>query len=240
MSHPIVLMYHGIIKSENDIPPEREVGAELYDVKYSEFCQQMEMIKGKEVLVTFDDGEENNFRHAFPVLKQLGIRAYFLVAVNLVGTKGYMDWEQLCELRDADMVVGSHGLNHRILTGLKKNEIEKELMESKDVLEHHLTINVKALSIPRGFWNKEIMAVAEEAGYEKVFVSGSYPDSKGGIARIPVRPTWDKKRFEMALKGEVPFNEKVTGGCKSLTKQILGSQGYDKLRGWLIRAGRKT
>jgi len=211
---PIVLMYHGIISNESDIPSDREVGAELYDVSLDNFCKQMDYLQShdcvvttlreelssedKNVIVTFDDGEKNNFSNAFNVLNGLGFPAYFFIAVNNVGKKGYMDWEEITELRDADMIVGSHGLDHIILTGLKDKELEKELIRSKDILEQHLKIDVDSLSIPRGFYNERVLKIALDAGYKNIFASNvesSVKDGAWDVLSKPLKETfpWGKR-----------------------------------------------
>ena len=74
-SKPIVFMYHGVIKEDAGIPPSRERGAELYDVRLKDFYGQMEFLNRHnyqvttfpsgpsatqpKIVMTFDDGEMN-------------------------------------------------------------------------------------------------------------------------------------------------------------------------------------
>ena len=44
-----------------------------------------------------------------------------------------MNWEELRELRDVGMVVGSHGLNHNILIDLKDKLLEMDKVFFKEV-----------------------------------------------------------------------------------------------------------
>lgn len=237
MNSPIVLMYHGVISSPKDIPPEREVGAELYDVNFQDFQKQMEFLQGRNAVLTFDDGELNNFKNVFPVLQKLGLKAEFFISVTDVGKAGYMNWEHLRELRDAGMQIGSHGMHHRILTGLKRKVLEQELIDSKDILEHELNINVFSLSVPRGFVDKDVLQIAQEAGYQKVYVSEPCPFSGQCVSRTPVKADWTISRFEMALQKETPWNEKLAGAGKNIFKKTLGHQGYDKIRKFILTKG---
>ena len=157
-------MYHGVISDDLPIVHDREPGAGLYDVHLDDFVKQMECLKRRNdevttlientqkvntrrVILTFDDGEYNHFKNAFRILSEFGYPAYFFVTVDRIGTKGYMGWEELRQLRDAGMIIGSHGLTHQILVHLKDKEIERELTESKEILERNLTINVGDLSV---------------------------------------------------------------------------------------------
>ena len=133
---PMVLMYHGILSDpSSNIPTDRETGAELYDVSAKDFRTQMQWLKdkgftptifevvkqynpNKPIIITFDDGELNNFQEALPVLRELGWKAYFFIIVKRIGKNGYMNWSELKALIASGMVVGSHGLTHEILTNL--------------------------------------------------------------------------------------------------------------------------
>lgn len=255
--HPIVITYHGIISSARNRPENREAGAELYDVTQENFEEQIEYLMGHgylvtgfeegnfsrvspkpPVILTFDDGEHNNFQNAFPVLRRLHFLAHFFVTINRIGKKGYMGWEELKELRDADMVIGSHGLNHAILTNLKDRELERELADSKEILERNLKISIDYFSVPRGFFNKKILDVAKKAGYKKILVSNfrsSSNDNHYCVRRIAVKYNWSLLRFEQALLGQIPLSELLSASLKSVTKKILGASGYDRVRGSLLR-----
>ncbi len=249
---PVILMYHGIVADHSFIPHEREIGAELYDVFSQNFESQMSWLKDrsykviiysgdseryaeKEIVITFDDGERNNFENAFPVLNRFKFLAYFFVTINRINKPGYMNWEQLMELRDAGMLIGSHGLSHEILTTLKQKHIERELIESKAILEMNLKIAVDTFSVPRGFYDQNILTLAKEAGYKKVFVSDKKDRDDFCLGRIAVKKNWDLKRFELALQGNVPLNESLTNSVKGFAKKILGGKGYDQLRNRLLK-----
>src|SRR5690348_350360 len=106
ISSPIILMYHGVLSDRSLIPADRETGAALYDVSIENFKAQLNVLTdlgysarlagqqqagdaSKPIVITFDDGEMNNFRYAFPVLQELGWKAYFFVIVKRIGKKGY-------------------------------------------------------------------------------------------------------------------------------------------------------
>jgi len=92
------------------------------------------------VALTFDDGYEDNFRHALPVLERLGLPATFFIATGLVGTAGTLDryrgccgkdgmlgWEQVRELRSRGHEIGGHGRMHLELARLPGDEARAEL-----------------------------------------------------------------------------------------------------------------
>lgn len=245
-----ILMYHGIVADETVIPPQREVGAELYDVKAADFARHLDLIKDKgltvkaieqagpgDVVITFDDGEENNYRQAMPLLRERGYPAYFFVITRRVGRKGYMTMDQLKAMIDNGMVIGSHGMSHEILTNLKDTQIEEELAASRRFLERNLETEIVDLSIPRGFCNDKILNMAYAVGYRNVFISDRPRDVKNQRChpRVAVKQNWDLARFEMAINGQVPVKEAVLEKTKNATKFVLREGGYNWLRNVFIK-----
>ena len=43
-------------------------------------------------VITFDDGYENNYTHALPILQRHGLHAIFFVTTSFIGTKGRLFW----------------------------------------------------------------------------------------------------------------------------------------------------
>lgn len=252
LTTPTILMYHGIISSSADIPPNREAGADLYDLSLEKFKEQMQLIRDKgyrpsriedmavydpkKIIITFDDGEMNNFHNAYPVLKEYSFPAYFFVTANRIGQKGYMGFKELEVLSKNGMIVGSHGLTHSILTGLNEGELRKELSDSKTTLEKHLNSAVHYFSVPGGFYNEDVVSVAKDIRYRRMFVSqrlmehGDYC-----LPRVAVKGNWNLERSQMVLAGKTPMRERIFEGVKNAAKGVLGGRGYDCLRNLVLR-----
>ena len=188
------------------------------------------------MIITFDDGEFNNFLQALPVLKDFGWKAYFFIIIKRIGKNGYMDWKELKELHKAGMVIGSHGLTHEILTNLLDSQMEEELRASKKNLEINLGIHIDTISIPRGFCNDKVIETAYRLGYKTIFISERPAGLKSGcISRVAVKSNWSLKRFESALNGHTPFIESLGEIIKKILKTILRESGYNWVRGVLIK-----
>lgn len=233
----ITLMYHGITSKDCISPPDREVGAGLYDVCVENFCAQMNWLKShdQKTILTFDDGEMNNYRIAFPILKEMGFNAYFFIIVKRIGQEGYMGWKELKGLTQAGMIIGSHGLSHEVLTNLKESQIIEELKASKNCLEVNLGISINTFSVPRGFCNDKIIQMAYEAEYTQIFISEKSECFKSVCTqRIAVKSNWSLKRFQQALENHVPLGEIINDAFKNTAKFILRESGYNFLRRILI------
>ena len=220
-----ILAYHSIGNEGSG-----EVGSELYCVSVDNFRAQVEYISvygvrctvyGWDVKLTFDDGLLNNYTHAYPILREFGLKAYFFILAGKVGKNGYMNWQQIKELQSAGMIIGSHGITHRILTGLKSKDLNYELKESKKILEETLACNIDSLSIPRGFCNKKIIAKAREIGYKTIFTSDN---------RIAVKADWTLEKFVSVLNNGYSLGDKAVELAKNASKRVLGAKTYDKLR----------
>lgn len=119
----------------------------------------------KIVALTFDDGYEDSYRAALPLLQQYGLRATFYIVPNFVGSPGYMSWEQVRAMHAAGMEIGSHTMNHADLTGLSLEEARVEIGESKRVLEEQLGAPVVSFSYPAGSNTPELAIAVRDAGY---------------------------------------------------------------------------
>lgn len=126
---------------------------------------------GKYVMITFDDGWAGNFRYALPILREYGFKAIFFVTVGLIGSKGYMKWDEVAQLAAEGMSVQSHGMTHRPLQSLDQGEIYDELLKSKLYIEGKLNSNVAAFSFPHGSFDKKIVKCAYDVGYNALCTS---------------------------------------------------------------------
>jgi len=117
------------------------------------------------VALTFDDGYEDAFSTALPVLQRYGFSATFYIISGVVGQAGYMTWEQLAGLRDAGMAIGAHTIDHLDLTSLDPTESNRQIVESKAELERALGISMQSFCYPAGLYNATIIEQVRAAGF---------------------------------------------------------------------------
>lgn len=237
MKKTTILMYHSIGKAARG----HETGTELYSVSEEDFHDQMQLVALAEhrapgkIILTFDDGFLNNYRIAFPVLREFELKAYFFITINRVGHPGYMNWEKIRELHSAGMTIGSHGMTHAILDGQSEEDLEYEIKWSKKILEEKLGTAVDYFSVPRGFHNKRIIAKAKEAGYKAVFTSDIDKSDGYKFGRIAVKANWDLEYFKKVLKDGLPLKAKTREFIKNTSKKVLGARNYDRIRSKILK-----
>ena len=105
----------------------------------------------KPVLLTFDDGYEDNYTALFPLLQKYQAHALIFLITDRVGTPGYLTWAQIKEMKDSGLVAfGSHTCSHRRLRSLPDGEIVQEITQSKQILEE------KRIPAFVDFWGKDV------------------------------------------------------------------------------------
>ena len=109
------------------------------------------------VVITLDDGFEDNYTQAFPLLQQYGIPATIFLASGVVGGKNewmtgrdfperkMLNWQQIEEMNRHKISFGAHTVSHPKLSELndendKLNDENDELKEKNKYLEEEIDI----------------------------------------------------------------------------------------------------
>lgn len=166
---------------------------------------------GKYIILTFDDGLKGNHSYALPILKKYGFKAVFFVTVGSIGLDRFMNWEDLIDLIENGMSIQSHTVSHRPLQTLNEEDIYFELAESKRILESRLESPVSAISFPHGSFNRKILRLAEQVGYETMCYS--YPE-RLYLSDIKRKPS---------LQGRIAMTNRLT------LAQLMNITQYKKL-----------
>ena len=119
----------------------------------------------KSVVITFDDGYEDNYVNAYRILKKYGFPAIIFVPSDLINTEGYLSWEQVKEMAGNGISIGSHSRRHLYLPDLPEQEQREEIFGSKRIIEQHLGRPSDYFSYPIGGFNDQIKQFVKAAGY---------------------------------------------------------------------------
>ena len=117
------------------------------------------------VSLTFDDGYHNFYTTAFPILKRVRFPATVFVITQWIGKKGYLSSDQLKEMEQGGIVLGSHGCTHRYLPELSFSQAKEEIDHSKRTLEDLLRHPIHFFCYPFGGFSQAIVEFVRQAGY---------------------------------------------------------------------------
>lgn len=120
----------------------------------------------KTIALTFDDGYEDFYINAFPLLKKYNLKGTFYVIINALDRPGYITKAQLQEMAASGLVeIGSHTFNHPDLRLKKEADAIFEIKSSKGELEKIIGQPVLTFAYPYGYYNYQILEIMKNAGY---------------------------------------------------------------------------
>lgn len=129
------------------------------------------------VVLTFDDGCENFYEHALPILQDHGFPAIVYAIAGMAGgdarwlaadghpTPPLMGYPRLREIADLGVEIGSHAMSHVRLAEQPLDVQRTELRDSRERLQHELGHDVPHVCYPYGSHGVETLQAAAEAGY---------------------------------------------------------------------------
>ena len=233
----VILTYHDVSREP---APTSVSGAQLrsqlaWAMEHYEIVALGELVKGlqdepplkrNQLAVTFDDGYRSFLDCALPILVDLRIHSTLFVPAAKVG--GFNDWDagkrgypklplltfnDLRTLPEDLVEIGSHGLRHLPLNRVPPDILEKEVKDSRSILEHRLGRSVTLFSFPHGYHCDEGRRnnrpngrqLLEEAGYHAACTMrwGRFNSTRDVFAlrRAAIWPGDTLKDFENKLGG---------------------------------------
>ncbi|MCX5783914.1 MAG: polysaccharide deacetylase family protein, partial [Elusimicrobia bacterium] len=136
---------------------------EFTPILFSQIPQALEGKIKKPVLITFDDGYQNNYTLAYPIIKEKKAKANIFLVCDTIGNQNawhnpknedrlpMLNCGEIRQMQNSGLVeFGSHTLNHPSLTTIDLQEVSRQLCESKKILEEKLGRPLCAFAYPYG------------------------------------------------------------------------------------------
>lgn len=172
------------------------------------------------VVVTFDDGFEDFHRHAWPALREQGLKATVFVTTGHVGgtsawlarlgegNRPMLSWDQIGELAAAGIECGAHGHEHLQLDTVEAQRAWQDMVRSRRALAD-VVGPVAAFAYPHGYHTARVRRQVASAGFECAcavrHAMCTAADDRFALSRIVVRGDTAVDALERMLHGqEVP------------------------------------
>lgn len=167
-----VLMYHAVsddcwgtdelfVRPENMEAQLRYLVENGYDPIWFSDLSHLEDYD-KPVILTFDDGYDDNYAELLPLLKKYNVKATVFVIAESVGWNHKMDAAQIREMADSGLVsIQSHGWSHGDMDKMDRETLHFELRESQQTLTRLTGRIPSVLCYPTGRYSNLTLEVAQ-------------------------------------------------------------------------------
>jgi peptidoglycan/xylan/chitin deacetylase (PgdA/CDA1 family) len=201
-----------------------------------DFAPCKEHIQENKYILTFDDGYSSDYEFVLDRLISNNCHATFFIIADRLNEKGYLSLTQLKEMAALGMTIGSHSFSHPEMPNIHIKQQYHELAASRLLLEDALGCPVKSFSFPYGKYNKRLIEMAVDAGYNRICTSqhGVISDPSVKIPRNSINGTMSWSVIERSLKAEalIRISWAVEDLGKQSLKTVLGDKGYKFIRNY--------
>jgi peptidoglycan/xylan/chitin deacetylase (PgdA/CDA1 family) len=187
----------------------------------------------RRVVITFDDGFQDFYTNAFPILSRYGFNATMFLPTAYIGkaTQSFngvkcLTWGEVRELRNVGVEFGSHTATHPQLKSLKDQDVQREVERSKKTLEEELDCAITSFAYPYAFpetdraFTARLRSHLQEAGYETgvstIIGTVNRADDRLFMRRLPVNSCDDCRLFEAKLDGAYDWLHAVQYSSKAM------------------------
>lgn len=120
----------------------------------------------KSVVLTFDDGYEDFYTDAFPIIQKYKTKVTLYVVYDFIGRKGFLNKQELVDIAKSGLVeIGSHAVDHISMSWIATSEAKWQITRSKSLLEELLGIEITTFAYPYGGFNAITADFVKEASY---------------------------------------------------------------------------
>lgn len=144
-------------------------------------------LPSKPIIITFDDGYEDTYENAIPIMMEMGMKGVIYVMGNRKLKRA--SWEEkdkddICTLMTNKQIkaakkmgfeIGSHSMHHEVLSDLTDHEARKSIQKSKEEIESILNEPIHSFAYPYGRFDQRTKQMVADSGY--LFACGVYTGS---------------------------------------------------------------
>lgn len=209
-----IMMYHMITEQ---LPHQKKSGLRVHPAMFNKQLKwfsdnnwtfikmsQLENYKGieKVVAITFDDGYEDNYLEALPLLKKYNACATLYLVIdrhendwsvkkNVKHNTGVLAKEkklsdnQIKEMLDSGIFeLGGHTISHPFLPKLSFKEKEEEMIGCKSLLEAKFNTSISSFAYPFGIYDSEDVAIIKDSSFKSAVTTNEGVVSNNSVYEL--------------------------------------------------------
>jgi len=201
------------------------------------FVREGKPLPEKSFVLTFDDGYENVYGGAFPVLRKYRMTATVFLAVGDTENRGGLDrlaplggrrmlsWGEIREMKDAGIDFGAHTITHPDLTAIDTAGVEREIRGSKEIIENNLGEPVLTFAYPYGLYDERCVEIAGKnfacaCSDDLGLLTGS--SALYALKRVDAYYLRREKLFRLVLSKSFPFYVYLRNIPRAINRSLGG------------------
>jgi peptidoglycan/xylan/chitin deacetylase (PgdA/CDA1 family) len=135
------------------------------------FFENNVKISGKPVLLTFDDGYEDFYTNAYPILSRYQLKATMFVPTGLMDNPGYLTWNMINSMaQSGNIYFANHTWSHKSIK-TDANTAQKEVVTAQEQLQSHGLNPDNIFAYPYGETNSVAESVLKSVGMKLAFTT---------------------------------------------------------------------
>jgi peptidoglycan/xylan/chitin deacetylase (PgdA/CDA1 family) len=133
--------------------------------------------RGRQILITIDDGYRSVLQTAAPEFLRAGVRPIVFVPPGLItdtpdvgpanmADQPLMTAAELRELADYGIELGVHGLDHTTMAGMTQEQLRRQTSQARSALADLTGTRARSFAYPLGVVDQRAAEAVQHAGYE--------------------------------------------------------------------------
>ncbi len=176
-----------------------------------DYLQYGKPLPENSVLITFDDGYQDNYTNAYPILKKYNLNATIFLISHYIGLTNYLTWPEITTMKNnGNITFEGHTYSHPFLSKITDdNKLRQQLLDSKIDLENHLGYKIKYLAYPYGDYNQHVISLVKQYGYRAAFTVKLGDDAEYDdlyvLNRVPIFQSYTHTFVKFWLSLHFPY-----------------------------------
>lgn len=162
-----------------------------------------EELPQKSVLISFDDGCDEQFDITREILDPYKMKAAYFIMTVAINRPNYMRADQIKSLSDNGHSIGLHTWDHHNVKKYQAEDWVKQIEKPIATLQKITGKPVEHFAYPFGLWNPEAIPELQKRGLKTAFILSTVRDPKDPlytIRRIIVPGTWSGTQLLTRMK----------------------------------------